>query len=574
MALATGAISIEDRKARGAHYTPEPLAQFVAGLIRSALPAASVQNGIRILDPAIGDASLAIAILDELARHMIPVTEIVGFDTSADAVSETRLRLGQQHPNVPLTIHVDDFLLSSASSASAQTLFSVEKNEKFEAVIANPPYVRTQVLGAVASRRLAAQFGLSGRVDLYFAFLIGIARSLKPGGIAGIIVSNRFMTTRSGAAVRHFLREAFDIIGVYDLGDTRLFEAAVLPAVLLLRKRDGAASESLASFTAVYSAPGETTDLTATDVFAALSHSGYVALPSAEVLHVRHGTLASDSDPRSVWRLASSAGDRWLDTVSRHTAQTFGDLGRIRVGIKTTADKIFIRNDWDSFPESERPETLRPLITHHVASQFTASPVERVPQVLYTHWVDGGKRRPIPLDRIPNAARYLEQHRTALESRSYVIDAGREWYEIWVPHDPELWSAPKLVFRDISVRPEFWIDHSGAVVNGDCYWLTGSAKASPDLLYLALAVANSRFIESFYDRRFNNKLYSGRRRFITQYVEHFPLPDATTSVSRELISLTKHRCDARDPDCHAALEAKIDALVWTAFGLVAEETTR
>ena len=77
---------------------------------------------------------------------------------------------------------------------------------------------------------------------------------------------------------------------------------------------------------------------------------------------------------------------------------------------------------------------------------------------------------------------------------------------------------PKLVFRDISEQPTFWLDFEGSVVNGDCYWLTPESQGSDDRLWLAAAVANSTFIESFYDHRFNNKLYAGRRRFITQYV--------------------------------------------------------
>jgi hypothetical protein len=568
--LATGAINLEDRKARGAHYTPEPLARFVARLIRGAMSVSDVGRPVRLLDPAIGDGSLVSAILDDFAKHDFPVSEVVGFDTSPDAIAESRAVISKFHPDVSLSLRVSDFLLSPESSTNELTLFSTEERAKFDVVIANPPYVRTQVLGAVESQRLAATFALSGRVDLYFAFLVGIARSLRVGGVAGIIVSNRFMTTRSGAPIRQFLRESFDILEVYDLGDTRIFEAAVLPAILVLRKRGGLPQVRPASFTTVYSAPNQNAEKVADDIISALDHSGFVALPSGDTFRVQHGALASNNGLTDVWRLSSSDNDAWLAQVARHTAKKFGDLGRIRVGIKTTADKVFIRDDWDSLPPDQSPETLRPLITHHVGRRFAAGSASKPKKVLYTHCVEEGKRRAIPLEEFPNAARYLEQHRRVLEARSYVIEAGRAWYEIWVPHDPDLWTLPKLVFRDISVRPEFWIDHSGSVVNGDCYWLAG---ASLDDLYLALAVANSTFIESFYDRNFNNKLYAGRRRFITQYVEHFPLPDSSTSSARRLIELTKERCVARD-ELHHALEAQLDALVWTAFGLVSEEATR
>lgn len=497
------------------------------------------------------------------------MSELVGFDTSSTAVSEARSRTSRFPVSVNLS--VADFLHSEESTADALTLFAPERREQFDALIANPPYVRTQVLGALEAQRLAARFGLSGRIDLYFAFIVAMANALRPGGVAGIIVSNRFMTTRSGAPVRQFLRETFDILRVCDLGDTRLFDAAVLPAVLLLRKRDGSAHFQRTDFTTIYSTPDAVAEVVADDVTSALDEPGRIRLRSGDTYQVRRGYLADDTDLRAVWRLGSDEVDDWLGTVAKHTAKTFGDLGRIRVGIKTTADKVFIRDDWDSLPECDRPETLRPLITHHAAQRFTALADQMSSCVLYTHVSEGGKRRAIDLQKFPRSARYLEQHRSVLEARHYVIEAGRNWYEIWVPHDPEVWSGPKLVFRDIAVRPEFWLDRSGAVVNGDCYWLAG---APLDSLFLALAVANSSFVESFYDRRFHNKLYAGRRRFITQYVEHFPLPDESSAVASELIALAKARCDSQDLSQQGMLEARIDATVWRAFGLLPEEPAR
>ena len=88
-----------------------------------------------------------------------------------------------------------------------------------------------------------------------------------------------------------------------------------------------------------------------------------------------------------------------------------------------------------------------------------------------------------------------------------------------------------------------------------------------------MAVANSRFIESYYDHAFNNKLYAGRRRFMTQYVEKFPLPAPELLDSREIIALARE-IYALTPGAKAiALAERIDALVHSAFGL-REKITR
>lgn len=136
-----------------------------------------------------------------------------------------------------------------------------------------------------------------------------------------------------------------------------------------------------------------------------------------------------------------------------------------------------------------------------------------------------------------------------------------------MPQNPDLWKQPKLVFRDIVERPTFWLDIEGAVVNGDCYWLTCDDPDDTDLLWLAAAVGNSTFIERFYDYRFNNKLYSGRRRFMTQYVESFPLPDPTGSIGKKIISKARLLYDAIPSADDGSLCEELNAMVWEAFGL-------
>ena len=97
----------------------------------------------------------------------------------------------------------------------------------------------------------------------------------------------------------------------------------------------------------------------------------------------------------------------------------------------------------------------------------------------------------------------------------------------------------KIVFRDISEQPEFWLDETGAIVNGDCYWIDINDSILESTLYLALAVANSKFIEKYYDAKFNTKLYSGKRRYMSQYVEQFPIPFANTDYARKAIDIVK-----------------------------------
>lgn len=546
--------SNSQRKLAGAHYTPALLAAFVADKIARS----EIATFPRVLDPSSGDGELLAAMLARLGGH----AHVTGFDTDPVAVEIASERLRSEFPGTESTIVTQDFL-SIALEHRDNGLFA--PSEKFDLVIANPPYVRTQVMGAAESQRLSKQFELAGRVDLYYAFIEGISAVLRPGGIAGVIVSNRFMTTKSGSGVRRTILDQFDLLHVWDLGDTKLFEAAVLPAVLLLRKKDGRSTHA-PRFSSIY-----TTNNVAIhesdDPLQALGKSETVRVNGTN-FQVLHGTLDHGSDQVGVWRIATESTDAWLTTVLSNTFCTFGDIGKIRVGVKTTADKVFIRKDWSG---DDRPELLRPLINHKAARRFKALPAES--QILYTHQTKGGKRSVVDLEQFPNSKRYLETHRATLEARKYVVDSGRQWFEIWVPQNPALWPAPKLVFPDISEKPTFWMSLDGEIINGDCYWLAASSPEDIDLLWLALAVANSTFIESFYDRAFNNKLYSGRRRFMTQYVEKFPIPDPQTPIAKQIVDSAK-RIFTLTPCTEAKrLADELDQQIGIAFG-VSKESAR
>lgn len=561
--------SVATTKSNGETYTPKELSDFVASHICNRYDFTS-SKALRILDPAIGDGELSLSLIDEVRKFHKGDIELFAFDTNATALSMARERIENDHPDCVLHFANTDFLqfvINSDQEPDLLSLGSVQEKPSFDLIIANPPYVRTQIMGADEAQRLALAFGLTGRVDLYQAFLLAMAKVLAPNGSAGFIISNRFMSTKGGGALRTKLREMLTLREVWDLGDTKLFDAAVLPAVIVANGLSGHnGADSSVAFTSIYETQDQT-ELQAKSPIMALSMEGVVAVDDGRHFLVKSGILDNSGGIDAVWRVATAKGDAWLATVQQHTERTFGQIGKIRVGVKTCADKIFIRHDWETVTKGETPELLRLLTTHHGAGRYRATIPKKVRHILYPHAVIDGRRRASDLDHYPKSKAYLEANKEALEGRTYVIEGGRQWYELWVPQDPASWSCPKLVFRDISERPTFWLDLDGSVVNGDCYWMVAAKEHEAELLWLALAVANSTFIEAFYDHCFNNKLYAGRRRFITQYVEQFPLPDSTSALAQTIIAKAKAIYEANHSTEVECMERELDKLVWQAFGL-------
>ena len=564
-----------NRKAEGATYTPKGLADFVAKNIVKAWHTNRDANAVRILDPAAGDGELIIALADQLRAHEpdLPM-QIFGFESNLEAHSKASERISKKLPGIPTQLALGNFLDDVTGDQEIEPLLCpIAQNQGiYDLIIANPPYVRTQVMGSEQAQAIGKQFNLKGRVDLYHAFMLAIAKVTRPETTLGLIVSNRFMTTRSGATVRRSILEKLDVLEIWDLGDTKLFEAAVLPAVILARGKRKCSSSRTPRFTSIYE-----TDLPksfqAADPLQALEHPGVVETKDKRRFLVTRGELNTSGKANGVWRITNNEREAWLKTMRRNTWKRFGEIGKIRVGIKTCADKVFIRDDWDEKPPSERPELLRPVTTHHVARRFKAEDSAKPKMVLYPHESVAGHRMPADLTKYPRSAAYLETFREVLEGREYVLDAGRQWFEIWVSQEPERWSRPKLVFRDIADPPMFWLDLDGSVVNGDCYWLTPKNEGDSELLWLAASVGNSSFIQRFYDYSFPNKLYSGRRRFMTQYVEQFPLPDPTSTLGKRMIAEAKRIYECAGTDEAETQSTELDKMVWQAFGLSGEEAT-
>jgi SAM-dependent methyltransferase len=543
------------RKNTGSHYTPTSLSDFVATQILDDYQKRNRNKAsLKIVDPAVGDGELLNSIVKICKERGFNKISVTGFDINIDAVEEARNLLAQYSYDTEISIRHEDFL-DWVIVNKRNDLFSEFNQDCFDIVIANPPYVRTQVMGSEKSSLLTKEFGLSGRVDLYHAFLVAIERILKPEGVVGIIVSNRFLTTKSGESVRSHLTENFNISHIWDFGDTRLFKAAVLPAVLLMNKLSDT-QKTITNFTSIYL--NQATTVEPNDIFTALENN----TPN-DLFKITRGTLGECLDPKEVWFISNEESDTWLEKVNRNTKYLFSDLGKVRVGVKTTADKVFIVDREYNFPDGN-PETLRPLTTHHIAKRYKAK--KPIKNIVYTHHNQDGRKKVIDLSAYPKTKSYLDSHFDTLDKRTYIKESNRKWYEIWVPHNPSDWEKPKLVFRDISEKPIFWLEDGGNIVNGDCYWLMPFNDQSDDLLWLALAVANSQFIEEFYDRKFNNKLYSGRRRFITQYVEKFPLPDPSSSTASEIIDLVKILHSDPDSEKLEQYEVKMSQLVYKAFG--------
>ncbi len=552
-------IKIPTIKETGATFTPEGMANVIAKKI---IESYDFQENIplTITDPSCGNGILLSAI-----DKQIPTPNLItlkGYDINADYLKETKFRSYKSS----LEVYQDDFL-SIAENIGGLFGSQEQEKEKYDIIISNPPYVRTQILGQKYAQKLAKQFGLKGRVDLYYAFLVQIAKLIKENGILGVVTSNRFLSTKSGISVRKHFEENYEIIEVIDLGDTDLFDAAVLPAITIARRVSNP-KKTKTKFTKIYKdLSGDDRERKKKDTVYDLleSNDGYYLVD--DVAYKKDsGTIKFMKDKESTWTLLTSDETLWVDTIHSNSKGFVKNYFKVRVGIKSTADEVFLdTRDKGKFDCLEQ-EIIYELITSKNIQKWSLGNKTNI-KVLYPYNMDSEKREVLPIKNYPKAYSFLKEHEERLRSRKYLIDGGREWYELWVPQKPSYWKLGKLVFPDISSTARFFYDNTGRIVNGNCYWIPAFNEKQERLLALIQGITNTEMMTRYHDIVFCNKLYSGKRRYMSQYVENYPIPNPELKESQHIIDIVYKLRKAKKEEI-SILQLELEQATLIAFGLI------
>ena len=252
-------------KMNGVVYTPKEMADFLCDeMIRHSPIKIKDSSDIAVLDPAIGTGELITSLIMKINEISSNIhIRVVGYETDTCVALETEAKLKAIFPSADITIYSQDFLAAAESSS-----------DKFQFVIANPPYVRTQILGANLAQKISKKLNLTGRVDIYYAFLLNIKNVIATNGVAGYIISNKFFTIKSGMSVRKYMMDNYHIHSITDFGDTKLFSASVLPCTVVF-SLGKTTNEDKVSFNSIYEDKSAEVALSCESIF---SHIGDVGI--------------------------------------------------------------------------------------------------------------------------------------------------------------------------------------------------------------------------------------------------------------------------------------------------------
>ena len=105
-------------------------------------------------------------------------------------------------------------------------------------VVANPPYVRQELLSPIRPYLESAYRAYHGMADLYVYFYELGLRLLKPGGLLSYIVTNKWMKSGYAEPLRRFFQREAWMESVVDFGHAKqIFEEVdVFPSIIVARR--------------------------------------------------------------------------------------------------------------------------------------------------------------------------------------------------------------------------------------------------------------------------------------------------------------------------------------------------
>lgn len=216
-------IDFEERKSRGAFFTPPAVAEFIAEwALRS--------PDDRMFEPSCGEAVFILAAIDRLRQ--------LGGTPSADSLAG--IDLHQESVAI-----AEELVAAVGASAALQVgdFFSVPAHGIYDAVIGNPPYIRYQSFtGEARARGRAAALAQGVRIDglssSWAPFTVHASAFLRPEGRLGLVLPGELLTVNYTAPVRRFLLERFARVRLV-LFEKRIFPGVLEEVVLLLAEGQG-----------------------------------------------------------------------------------------------------------------------------------------------------------------------------------------------------------------------------------------------------------------------------------------------------------------------------------------------
>lgn len=379
-----------------------------------------------------------------------------------------------------------------------------EEKNGFDVVIANPPYVRSELLKD-QKQSFQKEFScFTGTSDLFVYFYERGVNILHLGGILTFISSNKYFRSAYGEKLRQFLGNQ-TIRQLIDFGDAPVFDAMAYPSIIILQKaspRDNRVS-TLAW------------------------KSGLPIQQFAEIIRKNNSSILQVELKNDGWRLESPVVLRLLEKI-RNAGQPLADYvdSKLYRGIITGLNEALIIDQ----------STYNNLIVQHPSSAELLKPILRGRDIkrwqidyadLYLIKIESSENKKHPwsgmddeaaerkfADLYPAIHAHLNQYREALIKRD---DQGKYFWELRSCKYWDDFDKAQIVWGNLAKEPKFSFSLPGYIL---CAPATTIISCSSYLL----GILNSK-LSQYLVKQVAAERQGGFLEFKPMYISSIPIPE-------------------------------------------------
>ncbi|MCZ6677710.1 MAG: N-6 DNA methylase [Candidatus Poribacteria bacterium] len=389
-------------------------------------------------------------------------------------------------------------------------------NPGFDAVVGNPPYVRSirlkEVDLPVWSYYTTVYRTASAReFDIYLCFAEHGLEALKSDGRLGMILPNKWFTTRVGETIRSLLAAKQAVEQIVDFGHFQVFEGTTTYTCLLFLS-------------------GSPCDGIHVNVLQSVDGS-VDPLPSIRG-QWQTGEKSSEALDADSWTFALGPVAFLLEKLRGLSA--LSDIATVFSGVGTRADSVFFMqregnrlysrslSRWVEIEDG----AMRPALTGRDIDPYF---YETENHLLFPYRLIADKAVLIPVEEMeakyPLAWAYLNDatNREFLEQRDRGKYKNRSnWYCYSYPRNMHLQDLSKIVLPDVAGRAEFACDFEGRHIIDTAYAIR--PKKEVEVSQLALTAILNSSLMTFFLKQTGTDLRGGYFRMKTAYLNPFPVP--------------------------------------------------
>jgi methylase of polypeptide subunit release factors len=538
--LANALFDEETAKAKGAIFTPAWLSE------RLVTSAAKHWRRLNVgKEPSLA-ADLSCGpgtFLLQLASKLPNNTRIIGADNCPEYVALARLLTS--HCST-VEVHCLDTLvaLRCFGQLNLEAALSPVPSNGYDIIVGNPPYVRCQSLDAEylkTLRELYPSFTV-GNFDLASVFLAHAYEALAPGGVAALVISSKFMSSRYGAEVCRRIGQRAKLIEIVDFGDGQVFDGrTTYTCTLTFAKLPSGGRCKILRFP-----PG----LKWSDGDSHMSKADLAEVP-AERFHA------------TPWDLSSGVHDDVLQIMRRPECPRLAEVfPNINQGIRTGANQFFM------VPKSVAAGLEQELVLPYISGENIRC-CQILPHDYFLIWPyrfnEVGAVLAIREDELshsyPRTAAYLCGFRDSLSSRD--LESGSAWYCYSRSQNLDLAHRRKIIGRELMPRAEFAADEDGRFAICSGYALLPPSRMPKSELRMWAAVLCTPTME-FQFRHTCTQLHSGWFRILKHHLNIVRVPPLSKTDQSHATRIADR---LHETPGHRESLIELDAIVARAFGL-------